>query len=174
MGKSTHGEALEPPPFDPRPSIRLHNGMPEHPKVVGLSDAAFRLYIEALCWCSRQEVDGVIPEAQMKRMGKPRTITELTRAGDPPLVIHMPGEYVIHDYLRHQRSGDEIDSYRSARSLDGKHGAHNRWHIPRRVKVKDCMFCYPPDDSPPLGGYADPMGYPIPEPYVGEGGYPNG
>lgn len=155
---------LEPPPFDPRPSIRLHNGMPEHPKIVGLSDAAFRLYVEALCWCSRQETDGVLPHAQLRRMGKPRAITELTTAGDPPLIIKMPGEYVIHDYLLHQRSSDEIESYRAARSSDGKVGAHRRWHVPNRRKSKDCELCYP--DGVPM---APPMGYPI-DPLMGEGG----
>src|SRR5690625_1174403 len=86
--------------------------MPENPKIVGLSDAAFRLYIEALCWCSRQEEDGIIPEAAIKRLGKARSITELVTAG---LLIDAGSEYMVHDYLRHQRSRAEITAFRQSR-----------------------------------------------------------
>jgi hypothetical protein len=127
-----------PPPFDGRPSIRIDNTMPENPKIVGLSDAAFRLYIEAICWCSRQEVDGLIPAAAMKRMGRPRIITELVKEG---LLLDTLGTYLIHDYLSHQRSKQEITAFRASRRHSGQKGAHMRWHVPRREFVKDCAYC---------------------------------
>lgn len=124
--------------FDGRPSIRLDNTMPENPKIVGLSDAAFRLYIEALCWCSRQEEDGIIPEAAIKRLGKARSITELVTAG---LLIDAGSEYMVHDYLRHQRSRAEITAFRQSRAERGELGAHKRWHVATRKKSKDCAYC---------------------------------
>ena len=69
-----------PDAFDHRNFVRFDHGMPENPKVVGVSDAAFRLYVEAICWCSRQETNGRIPDAMMRRLGKPRVITELVTA----------------------------------------------------------------------------------------------
>lgn len=127
-----------PPPFDTRPTIRLDNTMPENPKIVGLSDAAFRLYIEALCWCSRQEKNGDIPAAAMKRMGRPRAIRELVEGR---LLIEHGGGYEVHDYLAHQRSADEIAAFRASKSLSGQKGAHMRWHVPARKHSKDCPYC---------------------------------
>ena len=124
--------------FDARPSIRLDNTMPENPKVVGLSDAAFRLYIEALCWCSRQEEDGIIPTPAIRRLGKPKSITELVTAG---LLKGGGDEYIVHDYLRHQRSRAEIAAFRQSRAERGEIGAHKRWHVATRRKSPDCAYC---------------------------------
>ena len=112
--------------------------MPENPKVVGLTDAAFRAFIEAICWCSRQESDGLIPEAALKRLAKPKVITELVAAG---LLIHAVDTYAVHDYLVHQRSSEEIAAFRGSKAESGAKGAHMRWHVPTRKRVKDCPFC---------------------------------
>lgn len=130
-----------PPPFDDRPFVRLDHGMPENPKIAGLTDAAFRLYIEALCWCSRQETDGDIPQAMMRRLGRPKTITELVTTG--LLIHHDNGSYAIHDYLEHQRSREEIAAFRESRSDSGKKGNHTRWHVARRRVDPECEYCNP-------------------------------
>lgn len=131
-------DARKPPPFDPRPTVRLDHSMPENPKVVGLSDAAFRLYVEAICWCSRQEANGRIPAAAMTRLGKPRTVVELVKAG---LLTDEVGSYEVHDYLAFQRSSEEIAAFRASKKASGAKGAHMRWHIPRRQSVQDCDYC---------------------------------
>lgn len=112
--------------------------MPENRKVLGLSDSAFRLYIEAICWCSRQESDGHIPEAFMSRIGKARFVKELVTAG---LLDTAVGGYQVHDYLHFQRSSDEIDAYRSAKGEAGNRGNHMRWHVARRRFDEDCEHC---------------------------------
>ena len=133
--------ANTPPPFDTRPTIRLDNTMPENPKVVGLSDSAFRAFIEALCWCSRQEKDGDIPYAAMRRLAAPKVTKELVAAG----LLHDQGDrYEVHDYLKHQRSRSEITSFRKSKAEQGAYGAHMRWHVPGRKKVKDCPHCFAP------------------------------
>lgn len=127
-----------PPPFDDRPFVRLDHGMPENPKIVGLTDAAFRLYVEAICWCSRQETDGKIPAAMMRRLGKPKQIVELTSGG----LLDRDGEdYAVHDYLLFQRSRQEIAEFRESRSDRGKRGNHSRWHVARRRYDPECEFC---------------------------------
>lgn len=130
---------ITPPPFDDRPFVRLEHGMPENPKVVGLSDAAFRLYIEVICWCSRQESDGLVPEAMMKRLGRPKPIRELTDSG--LLDVILGGAFQVHDYLVHQRSREEIAAFRASRSDSGKKGNHTRWHLARRRFDPECEFC---------------------------------
>ena len=42
--------------------VRLDDNFPNHPKVVGLSDQAFRLYISGLCYASHYLTDGLIIE----------------------------------------------------------------------------------------------------------------
>ena len=126
------------PDFDTRPSIRICNTAPEHEKIVGLSDRAFRVWVETICYCSRQETDGKITEAAMRRQGQPKVIRELVSAG---LLEAIPEGYIVHDYLRHNRSKAEIQSFRESKAESGQMGAHKRWHIPRRQFSKDCQFC---------------------------------
>lgn len=132
------------PGFDGRPTIRLANSMPEHPKIIGLSDAAFRLWIEAICFCSRQETDGQIPKPMMRRLGQAKVIKELMSVG---LLDEMTDRFDVHDYLRHQRSAAEIRSFRESKAERGTKGAHMRWHVPRRQRVKDCPYCLTEVDS---------------------------
>lgn len=124
--------------FDHRTFVRLDHGMPENRKVMGLSDAAFRLYIEAICWCSRQESDGHIPSAFIKRLGRAKAVRELVEAG---LLDEAVGGYLVHDYLDFQRSSEEIKAYRSAKGEAGALGNHKRWHVARRRYDPDCEFC---------------------------------
>lgn len=127
-----------PPPFDERPFVRLDHGMPENPKMVRLSDAAFRLYIEALCLCSRTESDGFVPAAMMKRLARrPKSLAELV----PDPFAPVDGGYVIHDYLAHQRSASEITAFRESRSARGTKGNHMRWHVARRRPDTECEYC---------------------------------
>ena len=41
--------------------VRLDDNFADHPKVIALSDSAFRIYINALCYSNRQLTDGFIP-----------------------------------------------------------------------------------------------------------------
>lgn len=126
------------PEFDTRPSIRISNTAPEHTKIVGLSDKAFRVWVETLCYCSRQENNGKISKPAMKRQGSSRVVSELVTAG---LLVPTPDGFTVHDYLRHNRSAAEIQSFRESKSESGALGAHKRWHIPRRQISKDCTYC---------------------------------
>ena len=127
--------------MDDRTYIRLHDGMPDHPKVVGLSHAAFRLYVESICWCGRHLTDGVVPAAAMRRMGgwSPAAIKELAAAG-----LLEAGEgphWLIHDYTEHQRTADEVAQYRKAKKLAGVTGNHERWHLARGLRDPECDLC---------------------------------
>jgi len=129
------------PQFDPRPGIRIAHEMPDHPKIAALSDAAFRMFIRTLCYCSRLETDGLVPAAVIATLGPAKARTELRDAE----LIHQIDRtaWEVHDYLRHQRSAVEINSIRASKSQSGSKGAHMRWHVPGRKKVKGCTFCYP-------------------------------
>jgi hypothetical protein len=131
-------------PNDERPFIRLHNGMPEHPKIVGLSDAAFRALIELWCYCDRATTDGNVPDKIAGKYKRP-AITELEREG---LIESGGHDWKMHDYLDHQRSAADIATSIVTHSTDamvnsyrGGFGAHVRWHIKRGITDQACRHC---------------------------------
>lgn len=133
------------PEFDGRPTVRFTNSTPGNRKVVCLSDAAFRLWFDLICLTSSQETDGVITDAELRAARRPaKVVRELKTPAGPdlaPLLEPHPMGWKLHDYLAHNRAKAEIDSYREGRSASGALGAHKRWHVPRRVRSKDCEYC---------------------------------
>jgi len=125
---------------DARPWVRLDQGFPDNDKVTGLSDAAFRLYITALCWSASNKTDGRIKKpALMRRMAAtPRTLGELVGAG----LLDKDGvDYEIHDYLEHQESAAQVEKYLAARRHDGSFGGHTKNHINKGNVVESCEHC---------------------------------
>jgi hypothetical protein len=54
-----------------------------HPKIIGLSDATFRLWVSAGCWCARYSPEGYVPQAVAKALirGGLRHAERLEHAG---------------------------------------------------------------------------------------------
>jgi hypothetical protein len=105
---------------DSRTYIRIHDGMPDHPKVDGLSDAAFRLLVSTWCWCARHLTDGRVPGPTWLKRGTPKSRGELVAAGLADLTED--GEVLMHDYTDHQRTADEVRRISEARREAGKKG----------------------------------------------------
>lgn len=102
--------------------IFLHSGMPEHPKVDPLSDGAFRALIEAWCLCRRTRNDGRIPLGTWTKKWKLRVRKELIAAD----LVHLDGDAaVVHDWLEHQPSVDELDKKRQAKINAGRKGGQS-------------------------------------------------
>lgn len=142
---------------DERTYIRVHDGMPDHPKVESLSDKAFRLLVVHWCWCSRYLTNGQIPRAKWDKEGTPKARRELLAAG----LAKECGEQVrMHDYLQHQRSAGEVEEKRAVRRRAAMLGNHQRWHVAKNVYDPKCEVCVeasPPEpppsdeDDPPIG-----------------------
>lgn len=104
---------------DPRTFIKVDDGLPEHPKIVGLSDKAFRMLIELWAYSSRQLTDGRVPLTVWNRSGTARARAELLSAG---LAHEGPGRIQMHDYLEWQRSREHVEAIRRVRAEAGKKG----------------------------------------------------
>jgi hypothetical protein len=104
---------------DRRTYVKIADSMPDHPKVVRLSDSAFRLWVEAICYCSRHLTDGVISPAALRKVGPPKAARELAEAG--LLEVHGP-DWLVHDYLQHQRSAAEVAAAVEQRREAGQRG----------------------------------------------------
>lgn len=129
-----------PSKFDRRTFVRIDDGYPEHPKVMPLSDAAFRAHIEAICWCSRQDgrTNGRIPKAVCRKLFRGKVVQELVKQN---LFDDLGDEYGVHDYLDFNRSREEIEAYAESRGNSGSLGNHKRWHVARRKWDADCEHC---------------------------------
>lgn len=108
--------------------IRVDVLLPEHPKIEGLSDKAFRALMTLWCYCGRQRSDGIVTAKQWKKW-PPKVRNELILAG---LAHQMDigGGCVMHDFTGpdgHQRSRQEIEEASEARSEKARHAANTRW-----------------------------------------------
>ena len=107
--------------------LRLDDGFPEHPKVIGLTDAAFRLEVSAICYAHRALTDGHVPEVWVPH----RLARAVPSLVDARLWVPGPeGGWLLNDYLAHQLSRADVEARRKALSEAGKRGAAARWGEP--------------------------------------------
>lgn len=128
---------------DSRTYIRVHDGMPDHPKVDPLSDAAFRLLVTTWCWNSRYLTDGHVPAAMRAKRGKPKVWEELIAAGLAD--ANDDGSLTMHHYTEHQRTAEEVAALREVRATASERANHIRWHEERGVTAPDCRLCVDPE-----------------------------
>lgn len=108
--------------------IRVDVLLPEHPKIEGLSDKAFRALIELWCYSGRQRTDGIVTGKRWKAYPQ-KVRDELALAGlAHPLDI---GDgCLMHDFVGddgHQRSRREIEEASEARTEKARNAANKRW-----------------------------------------------
>lgn len=123
--------------------VRMDDQFADHPKVVGLSDAAFRLHITGICYAARQETDGVIPRAAAF-VNRKRAM-ELVGAG--VWHEHTAG-YLIHDFLDYNPSAASLREKRAADSARKARGSRGGFQ---------------PDSNRPVPSRPDPV---PPEPEI--------
>lgn len=93
--------------------IRIDDTLPDHPKLIGLPDNAFRLYITILCYSSRYLTDGFIPAPVADRLGHAGTFGELNVAG---LIEPLDDGWQIGNYSEYQSTKADVEERK----------AHNR------------------------------------------------
>jgi len=121
--------------------VRKDDQMPINRKVAPLSDAAYRLDDEAICWASRNGTDGRIAADELDAVSKRgivKNADELVRRGrwhraeDPPCPSETcaeagPDGWVIHDYLDFNPSSQQVKADKKAKAERQK-----RWRDARR------------------------------------------
>lgn len=123
------------------PWANFDDQFPKHPKVLPISDAAFRLHVSGVCHSAQYLTDGKVGEDAAPLLVprfKKATLDELIRRGH----WHQLGEgcstetcprgedgnYAIHDYLQWNRSREEVEAERERKRKAGRAGAEKRWH----------------------------------------------
>jgi hypothetical protein len=104
---------------------------PDNPKILPLSDAAFRALVEATIWSRRHQTDGLVPRAVAVAKWSLEILHELcTNDDDFPSLFESPNGWIIHDYADHQDTKAEIrarlEQARTAGSKGGQASAQAR------------------------------------------------
>ncbi len=103
--------------------IKIDDNLPDHPKIVTAGPEAAWLYICGLCFCNRFLTDGRIPERQLRRLvdfPDPRELAN--RLIDVGLWEQADEGYLVHDYLEHQSSKEEVQEAQKRRADAGRLG----------------------------------------------------
>jgi len=127
-------------PTPPGIWIRLSVRYPQNRKIRPLTDAAFRLHIELLCWAKDEATGGLIDADNLDLFGRPKARAELIRRG--LLEDAGGGDWALHDFEDWQET-TTADQTRRVRSRVGSVGNHERWHVARGVKADGCDLCHP-------------------------------
>lgn len=89
--------------------VKLDDTCPDHPAIVGLSDAAFACWVRGLCYSSRHLTDGLIPRTALRMLGTAKAAQELIAAGrweDTPDGVR------VHGYEEKQRTRGQVEQER--------------------------------------------------------------
>lgn len=98
----------------------------DNPKIIVLSDTAFRAFIEAIMYSRQHLTDGFL-DARIVAVKWAQAVDELT-GNDPrhPSWIPVEGGFSIHNYSEYQMTNDDIERKRAAQSRNGRRSAEAR------------------------------------------------
>ncbi len=105
--------------------VKLDDSLPDHPKIIRLSDAAFRAYITGLCYCGKYLTDGGIPGPLALRFaGKRAVLQELVHA---LLWIPMGEDFAVNGFLEYNPTRQQVEAERkAARERRSKRGGRSK------------------------------------------------
>lgn len=108
---------------DTRLFARLDLDYADHPKIVALSDSAFRAHIEMILYARKYMTDGYIPNRVANRVGYESVSELLTNdEANPSLVKTEDGSYYLHGYEDMNETKAEIESRTRRNAENGKRG----------------------------------------------------
>lgn len=162
-------------PADVRPYVRVSVDLPLHPKLADLDNpAAGWAYVVSLCYCGQSMTDGLFRLSTVSRLaGVDSGICSLlvdqglwhARGHECDRCVQpREGYAVVHDYLSHQRSSDEVQELSAKRRDAGRRGARARWsHAEAPAPIASAM-------AKPMASAIDDGGDQCPQPERPNGG----
>lgn len=93
----------------------------DNPKVIGLSDSAFRAFIEAILYSRQHLTDGFLDRRVVAKRWGLDVAAELT-SNDPanPSWLEVEGGFEIHHFCEYQTTSDDISEMKEKKSRAGK------------------------------------------------------
>ena len=91
------------------PWVRIDDQYPEHPKIVAAGHLAGWLDVCAMAYSNRALTDGFIAKAMVPRLSSvPAPLKRAAELVEVGRWSEVDGGYQINDYLKYQKSGDQI------------------------------------------------------------------
>ncbi|MBC7594568.1 MAG: hypothetical protein H7288_11625 [Kineosporiaceae bacterium] len=99
----------------------------DNPKILPLSDSAFRCLVEATLYSRRMLTDGFLATRLATAKWPLDALHELA-SNDPlkPSLSEVDGGWLIHDYAEHQDTKAEVEARRSRNVINGRKGGEAR------------------------------------------------
>jgi hypothetical protein len=99
----------------------------DNPKVIGLSDSAFRAFVEAILYSRQHLTDGFLDARVVAKRWGLDVAAELT-SNDPqnPSWVPVEGGFQLHNFCEYQTTTDDLDEIRERKSRAGKASAEAR------------------------------------------------
>lgn len=93
--------------------VKMDDQFPEDPETVAVGEDAAWLHFLAIAYCSRNLTDGRLPKSMVKRLTSKPNLQRLVAALLEKGWWSLEGdEYVIRNYLKHQRSKAQVEAER--------------------------------------------------------------
>ena len=86
---------------------KLGHGFADDPKIIGLSDKAFRVYVESLLYACSNMTDGFLDERVLRRYGWLEAADELIANDANPSWLKVDGGYQIHAFCDWQMTTEK-------------------------------------------------------------------
>ena len=97
--------------------------LPDHPKIMPLSDKAFRCLVEATLWSRKHLTDGFLASRYAVARWGLEVLDELS-LNDPvnPTLVHTDEGWWIHDFAEHQDTKADVEARRERNKRNGQRG----------------------------------------------------
>ena len=126
---------------------KLDDGFWRHPKIVGLTDRQFRLYVVALNWSCDQLTDGAITAADLPLVTAWLPISSTKRDKlalcsalvSARLWVETRDGWAIKGFEEFQPTRAQVHATRKAKQVAAEKGNHARWHT--ETPADDCRLC---------------------------------
>lgn len=108
--------------------LRLEDSFFSHPKARAVGKDGRELFLAGLCWCSTNLTDGKIPKTSLPLIA---ALAEVRVAVAPKLVasgfwIDEGDQYVVHNYLKFQRSRAQVDADKAKAAERQRHAREKK------------------------------------------------
>lgn len=101
------------------PFARVYASVKDHPRIDAAGHEAVGIWVRALAYCADHQTDGFVSATWLEGIGG----KALKKALDAGLIHKIDNGYVVHDYLDHNRSRQQIEEVRAkerAKKAQGK------------------------------------------------------
>jgi hypothetical protein len=92
--------------------VRLDDNFADHPKVIALSDTAFRLFVTGLCYSNRHLTDGLVPYQMVSAWVGDNPMKPSDELEDQNLWERVDKGFLIRSYDEYQPTRDSVEAKR--------------------------------------------------------------